>query len=260
MPKSKGYVSPEYLQRAAAMLTPVKLRSYELMQLGAGKHVLDVGCGAGLDTIALGHVVGSTGSVLGIDHDPEMINEANARASQAGLSEKVRHQVGDATSLPLASDQFDACRSERLFMHLNDAPQALTQMVRVTKSGGWVVVLDLDWGTTSIDTPEVDVERRLARLRAERMLHNGYSGRQLYRMFKDHKLQCVTYEVIPVVTTDCALARYLGHLDDVERESLNSSIVSPEELQRWRDSLEHSDQNGTFFATTNMVIVVGCKP
>jgi hypothetical protein len=57
-------------------------------------------------------------------------------------------------------------------------------MARVTKPGGWVVVWDADWGTLSINTPEVELERRLVRVHAERELNNGYAGRQLYELFK----------------------------------------------------------------------------
>ena len=91
-------------------------------------------------------------------------------------------------SLPFETDYFDSCRSERLFQHLSNPAQALSEMTRVTKSGGWVVVLDTDWGSLSTDSDETDIERRQARFLAESSLHNGYSGRKLYRLFKQQNL------------------------------------------------------------------------
>ncbi len=45
MAPPKGYVDPAYLRAAATLLEPAKHRTYELLQVQAGHHVLDVGCG-----------------------------------------------------------------------------------------------------------------------------------------------------------------------------------------------------------------------
>src|SRR5512135_1251731 len=182
MDRPKGYVSPEYLQSVGAFLGHLKQRTYSCMKIREGDAVLDVGCGSGIDTIALARIVGATGQVFGVDHDPEMIAEADQRAQKEGVSAWVRHRQGDATSLPFDTGTFDACRSERLFQHLPDPALVLNEMVRVTKAGGTVVVLDADWGSLSTDTAEVDVERRLSRFDAEQFLKNGFAGRQLYRL------------------------------------------------------------------------------
>ncbi len=50
----------------------------------AGEKVLDVGCGAGLDTILASQLVGPSGSVCGIDLTPEMVDKARANLARAG--------------------------------------------------------------------------------------------------------------------------------------------------------------------------------
>ena len=47
---------------------------------------------------------------------------------------------------------FDGCRSERTFMHLSDPKKAFAEMIRVTQSGGYIVVFDLDWDAFVICT------------------------------------------------------------------------------------------------------------
>src|SRR5664279_1619441 len=131
MSQSKGYVDPEFLRVTGNLLNHIKQRSYALMQIQPGHKVLDLGCGPGTDTIPL--------------------------APLAGVNTWVRHQRADAMSMPFEADYFDSCRSERLFQHLPNPAQALSEMIRVTKPGGWVVVLDTDWGSLSTDSDDTDI-------------------------------------------------------------------------------------------------------
>jgi ubiquinone/menaquinone biosynthesis C-methylase UbiE len=260
MTQPKGYVDTHYLQAAAALLSQIKQRSYELMHLQAGQSVLDVGCGPGTDTIPLAAVVGHTGQVTGVDYDAAMVAEAQTRAREAGVSAWVRHEQADATSLPFAAGSFDACRSERLFQHLHQPEQALAEMLRVTKGGGQIVVVDTDWGSFSVDSEDVDVERRLTSVLAQRVLPNGYSGRGLFRLFRQQQIADISIEAVAVHVTRYAIARQLGRFDIVEREALQAGIVTQDELDRWRSNLERADAEGMFFASSSVVIVAGRKP
>ena len=259
MSQPKGYVDPEYLQVVAQVVQQSKERSYTYMHVQPGQRLLDVGCGPATDTIPLAQLVGPAGQVVGVDHDPAMIAEANRRAELAGVSSSVEHKQADAASLPFEPGEFDASRSERLFQHLHNPAQALAEMARVVKSGGWVVVLDTDWGTISIDAPEVDIERRLMRVHAERCLHNGYSGRQLYRLFKQQKLVDISFEVCPQIITNYALVRQIVLLDKAEEEALTAGIITKDELQRLHASLERADSEGYFFSSGSLILVAGRK-
>jgi ubiquinone/menaquinone biosynthesis C-methylase UbiE len=100
--------------------------------------VLDVGCWAGDGLRSLAEFVGATGRVVGVDTSKAMLAEARARTE--GLAVECR--VGDAHRLEFATDTFDACRADRVFQHLERPREALAELVRVTRPGGWIVVMD----------------------------------------------------------------------------------------------------------------------
>jgi ubiquinone/menaquinone biosynthesis C-methylase UbiE len=259
MSQAKGYVDPEFLRVSGNLLNHIKQRSYALMQIQPGHKVLDLGCGPGTDTIPLAPLVGVNGKVMGADYDEAMISEAEQRAELAGVNTWVSHLRVDAMSLPFETDYFDSCRSERLFQHLLNPAQALSEMTRVTKLGGWVIVLDTDWGSLSTDSDETDIERRLARFVAESSLHNGYSGRKLYRLFKQQNLVDISFEVFPVATPSYTLARMGTQAERIEQEALKAGVISAKELNRWQASLEQADSEGIYFCSVNVMLFAGRK-
>jgi ubiquinone/menaquinone biosynthesis C-methylase UbiE len=259
MSQRKGYVDPEYLRVIGDQLSHIKQRSYALMQIQSGHKLLDLGCGPGTDTIPLAPLVGGNGQVIGADYDEAMVAEAEQCAEQAGVNTWVSHKRVDAMSLPFETDYFDACRSERLFQHLFHPEKALSEMIRVTKPSGWVIVADTDWGSLSTDSDEADVERSLARFLAEFCLHNGYSGRKLYRLFKQQKLVDISFEVFPVVFSNYALARQATQAEKVEQDALKAGVVTSDELHRWRVSLEQADSEGSYFCSLNVMLLAGRK-
>jgi len=259
MEQAIGYVDSHYLQAAAELLAPVKERSYAVMNIRPGQHVLDVGCGPGIDTLILARQVGDRGRVVGVDYDAAMVGAANRRAAEAGVGDWATHRQADATALPFEEATFDAVRSERLFQHLHNPTAALAEMVRVTKLGGHVVVADTDWGTLSTDTSETETERVLARIEAEHTLNNGYSGRQLYRLFKLQGLSDVFIEPFPILVTSYPFARLLGRLDLNEAEALKLGLLDERQLELWRHAQEAAENAGLFFLSITIMLASGRK-
>lgn len=253
----KGYVDSEYLQLLETQMMGFKRKSYECMNIKFGDSVLDVGCGPGSDTIHLAKLVDRTGEVVGIDYDADMVALANQRALACGLGNLVKHKQGEATSLPFNDAYFDSSRSERLFQHLFYPEHALFEMARVTKPNGWVVVMDTDWGTLSINSSLPEIERRIIQFSNEHCLNNGYSGRRLAQLFHRYSLKDIFIETLPYQITNHALARKIFVLDKRESESLAAGVITKDELNRWNQDLDQLQQTESFFASLNLMLVAG---
>lgn len=107
---------------------------------GAGKNdtVLDVACGPGIVACALAQVARH---VTGIDITPAMLDRARDRQKELGLN-NLTWDAGDVTPLPYRDDTFSLVVSRFAFHHFLDPGKALAEMMRVTASGGTVVVAD----------------------------------------------------------------------------------------------------------------------
>ncbi|MFI9272796.1 class I SAM-dependent methyltransferase [Kitasatospora sp. NPDC052896] len=100
--------------------------------LRPGQRVLDAGCGTGRALPPLRHAVGPSGTVLGLDLTPEMLQQA-ARAGRSGLAVLA---VADCARLPLPDGALDAVFAAGLIAHLPGPLAALTELARVVRPGG----------------------------------------------------------------------------------------------------------------------------
>lgn len=110
------------------------------------KKVLDVACGTG--DLALGSVKRGITEVYGIDISEKMLEIGKAKVAQLGLQDKVHLAVEDSEKMSFADETFDAVTvafGVRNFEHLE---AGLTEMNRVLKGGGKVVILEFSMPTS----------------------------------------------------------------------------------------------------------------
>ncbi|MER6221964.1 class I SAM-dependent methyltransferase [Streptomyces sp. 900105755] len=102
------------------------------MGLRAGDRVLDAGCGTGRALPALRRAVGPTGTVLGMDLTPAMLQAAR----QAGRDRDGRLLLADVAALPVRSESLDAVFAAGLIAHLPRPAENLRELARVVRPGG----------------------------------------------------------------------------------------------------------------------------
>jgi len=115
---------------------------FSLVPLTPGDAVLDTGCGAGVDSLVAGHLVGPGGTVVGLDVTPAMIERARAHQARLGLV-NVTFQVGEAEALPFPDANFDAIISNGVFNLTLNKEKALHEAHRVLKPGGRLMLADM---------------------------------------------------------------------------------------------------------------------
>jgi ubiquinone/menaquinone biosynthesis C-methylase UbiE len=119
----------------ARFFGPVTERMLDLADIRVGGRVLDIGAGAGDQTLAAARRVGPTGFVLATDISASMLETAAASARREGLS-NVDTGVMDAQTLELPSDSFDTVISRFALMLVPDIGKALSEIRRVLRRGG----------------------------------------------------------------------------------------------------------------------------
>ena len=113
-----------------------------LAEIPEGATVLDLGCGAGLDSLIAARRVGPAGKVIGFDFSPAMVARARQAAEEAGAS-NVEIQHADAEALPLEDASIDIALVNGIF-NLNPARDAIMrELARVMRRGGSVYAAEL---------------------------------------------------------------------------------------------------------------------
>ncbi|HVP45765.1 MAG TPA: methyltransferase domain-containing protein [Bryobacteraceae bacterium] len=111
-------------------------------QIPAGATVLDLGCGAGLDSMIASWRIGARGRVVGVDFSPVMLDQARRGTSQAGI-ENTLFCRADAERLPLPDASIDVALVNGIF-NLNPARECIFhELARVVRKGGTVHAAEL---------------------------------------------------------------------------------------------------------------------
>ncbi|MDQ3867074.1 MAG: methyltransferase domain-containing protein [Actinomycetota bacterium] len=139
-----GY-PPELLARVPAASTESfagVANPFSLGELEPGERVLDVGCGAGTDSLVAAQMVGPRGSVTGIDMTPEMLAKSRGSAEEMNVA-NVDFLQGEAEDLPFEDAAFDVVISNGVIDLIPDKEAVFSEMFRVLAPGGRVQIADV---------------------------------------------------------------------------------------------------------------------
>jgi len=115
---------------------------FSLGVLDPGEDVLDIGCGAGMDTLVAAQMVGADGYVTGIDMTPDMAAKARRSVAEMGLA-NVTIVDGSAEELPFADAGFDVVISNGVIDLIPDKEAVFSEIARVLRPGGRIQLADV---------------------------------------------------------------------------------------------------------------------
>ena len=115
---------------------------WQLGRLAPGERVLDLGSGAGTDSLVAAQMVGARGRVTGIDMTPEMLAKASAAAAELGQV-NVEFVEGEAEKLPFPDESFDVVISNGVIDLIPDKDAAFAELYRVLVPGGRLQIADV---------------------------------------------------------------------------------------------------------------------
>ncbi len=133
-----------------------------------GERILDVGCGPGFYCLELSEEVHPSGSVLGVDNSPAMLELARTRC--AGR-DNVELSEGAATAVPAESGTFDGAICVQVLEYVADVRAGLAELHRALRPGGRAVVWDVDWATVSLQSRDPVLTARVLRAWDEHLAH-----------------------------------------------------------------------------------------
>lgn len=249
----------EYLDAVSSLpgIQRIKQQTFDRLEACEGDHLLDVGCGTGDDVRVLAQLVGNSGRVAGVDPSAAMIREACRRSS--GLNLPIEFHVCDAARLDFPDETFTGCRTDRVLVHLHDPLRTLSEMVRVLRPGGRLVVFDFDWETLIVDSPHRALTRRLLNSFCDQG-GSRWVGRQLRGLFSSMALAEINVTAETLGFADFTQANRVLMFDAAVKKAVAEGMASREEAGRWLQDLESSHAQGRFFAALTGFCVSGTKP
>ena len=192
------------------------IAKYFEKHLQDAKTILSVGCGPGVFLREMAEVHPDA-EFVGVDLSAERIHDAEARLQGV---RNARAQIGDAVALPFESGSFDFVFCRFLMEYLPDKQGAVREMLRICRSGGKILLQDLD-GQLLWHSPEDPELQRTIQQVVGRLATTGFDpfvGRKLFNLCFEAGLAEIKVQIDPY--------------------HLYAGAIAEEQLDLWRTKLE----------------------
>jgi SAM-dependent methyltransferase len=225
-------------------LQELKTLAHERIGIGPGAHVLEVGCGFGLETLRLARLASQDGRVTGCDLSSDFLAEARHRARLAGFD--IAFEQARAEALPFPDRSFDIVWSERTLIYVPDVRQAVSEMHRVLRPEGRVALIEPDISTSTINLKDRALLWRVMGHEANANVAHGYLPGQLHSVLVEVGFADIRLATRVVVFEPQLAANYFAQCG---RSAAADGAISDSELHDWSAGTQELLSNRRLFAT-----------
>lgn len=225
----------------------------EALRPEPGQRLLDAGGGGGDVARRLAAAVAPGGEVLAVDFSAVTIEAARRRHDGSA----VRYLTGDVTALDLPDDAVDGVWCERVLQHVTDTDTAIGELIRVTRPGGRVCLIDTDWPSLAFDgVPAARAREVVARMIDQVTEQRSDMGRTLRRRLVRAGLREVT-------ATPIALSFGTPESAAVVLPMVNPAVPADTGMwpagvrDPWLADVARAGVRGEFLAVLTIWVVVG---
>ncbi len=189
------------LEAQAKALEKIIEKELEVIGLKPNMKVLDAGCGTGAVTRRMASKI-LPEKAYGVDVDPVFIDVAKKAAAREGVK-NVHFELGNIDNLKFEKGTFDLSYCRLVLMHVENPVTTISELKRVTKSGGIIGASDVDDGAMLWfpQTPKLFELWSTFGQRAKTRGDDRYIGRQLFSIFTEAGLNSVSIYPLPMYAT-----------------------------------------------------------
>lgn len=255
IPSATASLALAALQRAAIseQMQRVRQSATSALTPTPGQRLLDAGCGLGEVARDLAGLVAPGGSVLALDASTTVLQAARQRHDGSAVS----YVQGDLAALDLPDDAFDGVRAERVLQHLTDPDRAVAELVRVTRPGGRVCLVDTDWESLTADgIPDALIAELRALFFGRFVLHHRDMGRTLRRRLVRAGVTGVSAVPLTLSWVDPESAALVLPLFD-RRAARQTEQVPADLAERWFTAVDQAVARDELLVALTMWVVAG---
>lgn len=220
------------------------------LALPPSARVLEVGCGTGATLRLLARRGDFTGKAIGVDQCRAFIDAANKFAQAENAGDRLTFQVGDAHRLGFPSATFDVVIAHTLISHVTEPTVVLSEMARVVRPGGTVVIFDGDYASLTYAFPDHNFGCQMDVALANATFNNPRIMRDLPRFLPELGLQLTAAWGDAVV--EIGNGSYFKSFAETYAPYVKGAGLFPAQaVDVWLSEQRQAMKNGTFFAACN---------
>jgi ubiquinone/menaquinone biosynthesis C-methylase UbiE len=240
-----------YLQNSRRLLVNLKEHSYNFFRSINNGTIIDLGCGAGNDVIELAKITGKDLKIIGVDHDPAMLQQAKEDSNEIS---NVDFILSEAYPLPFEDETISGLRTERLIQHLNNPEKVIGEINRILKKDHPLVIIETDWNSLSFYTEFIDTQKKVNAYLTNVKVNNGFAATKLVSYLQLSNFRDLKFEIHPFVVNTLKEANEYFWIEKMIREAVEKDYIKEQEYQAFYKAMQKADDENHFACSINLVL------